>query len=124
MIMGLDMFLFRVKDDDKVDELFYWRKAYPIMDWFEEHYDGIGNLEDYPVDKEDLTALREFCINIIAEGNFHEMDSFKSIEWTSEYELKEWSDYHMDYVKSTKSFLDGFLKDNEDWENIIFKAWW
>ena len=122
--MGLDMFLLRINDDGGSKELFYWRKAYPIMDWFENHFNGIDNSEDYPVCKDDLCSLREFCGKVLEDNHFHEMDDFEVIEWTSEMELSEWGDFHMDYIRSTKSFLDGFLKDNNEWDGIIFKAWW
>ena len=122
--MGLDMFLLRIKDNNDSEEVYYWRKAYPVMDWFENRFNGVGNLEDYPVTKEDFISLKNFCEKVVSDGHFHEMDEFKNIVWTSEYELTEWFDWNMDSMKSTAKFLSEFLENNEDWDNIIFKAWW
>lgn len=126
--MGLDMFLQRKYDDVSDEEqLFYWRKAYPIMDWFENRYDCIHNCEKYDMSYDDLCDLRDWCRKVIEADDFTALDEFDTIEWTTEYEKSQWKDYHMGYVRDTYDFLTGFLSrygSDDEIGSVGFLAWW
>lgn len=124
--MGLDLWIERRYDDEKKPtEVMYWRKAYPVMDWFESHFDGVENCKAYEIGKSDIEELRVFCDNIIEENRFDEVDTLPIVEWTTENEITEWFDWQMDWIKSTLSWIDGFLNNpDEDYSNLFFIAWW
>lgn len=125
--MGLDLWIERRYDDKEIrpTEEMYWRKAYPVMDWFESHFDGVENCKAYEIGKSDIEELRLFCSTIIEEESFAEMDALPIVEWTTEAEITEWFDWQMDWVKHTLSWIDGFLTNpEEDYENLFFIAWW
>lgn len=124
--MGLDMFIIRKKLPEETvgDDICYWRKAYPIMDWFENYYHDVGNLEEIKINKGTCKGLQYFCEQVIKVGNFSPMDNFENVLWTTERELNERFDHHMEYVKRTYKWVSNFLETNDDWENLVFVAWW
>lgn len=122
--MGLDMYLVKGQDNENEKEIHYWRKAYPIMDWFENQYGGVENLQKYKVSKDDMINLKDYCEEIYGDGHFQEMDELEIKGWTTENELAEWFDWHMEHILKTKDFLEQFLKEENDWEDIYFFAWW
>lgn len=123
--MGLDLWIERRYDDGrKPTELMYWRKAYPIMDWFESNYNNIVNCEPYKVTNEDIKGLLSFCNTILSDDSFSELDNLDIVEWCDNRELSEWKDWHMDWVKDTKKWCESFLDGDGDDSNIYFIAWW
>lgn len=75
--MGLDMYLFGVKEESNLHnynicgtqiEIGYWRKANQIHNWFVENVqNGIDNGATYYVSKENLKALKKICEKVIIE---------------------------------------------------------
>lgn len=118
--MGLDMFLESSKNDE-IKLIHYWRKAYVIMDWFEDQLGGVGNLEIHKIDKDVLVKLKEFCEKVITDGNFNELDGITKI-WVNPNGLEQWSEYHMNTIKSTKKVLDELELD--DYDYFLFHSWW
>lgn len=121
--MGLDMYLFKEKENGENEEVFYWRKAYPIMDFFEAELNGVFNCRYQIVDRVILTELLYFCDSFINEG-FSALDYY-GWHWTDEYEKQEWYDYHMEWVIKTKLFLEKLLPSGDlDKYCYKFYAWW
>lgn len=76
--MGLDMYLYNMKKQEnknfletlnlvktlenegteKLKEIYYWRRAYPIHEWFKKHIqNGYDDSDYYNIEKEDLENL-------------------------------------------------------------------
>ena len=118
--MGLDMFIECFKDGE-IKSTHYLRKAYLIMDWFENLKGFIGNLEEYEIDVDELELLKGFCAKVIEDGDFTEVKKMKGV-WTTVHPLEQDSDYHMSTVVRTKDFLDSI--DFKDYDSFRFYAWW
>lgn len=83
--MGLDMYLFGVKEQSNLHdynigkvitqiEIGYWRQAKPIHDWFVKNVqDGVNNSATYYVDRENLKTLKKICEEILSEPKNAEM---------------------------------------------------
>lgn len=128
--MGLDMFLEKAmyadKDTKVLTEKIYWRKAYPIMDWFENHYEGVVNCARYSISLEGLGELYDFVKECI-ETDLAKLDEINT-EWCDAYNMEDW---YMEDLKYTKVKLEELFKEAEedtDWSYAppfyIFHAWW
>lgn len=77
--MGLDMYLFGVKEQSNLHnyhlgkvitqiEIGYWRNANPIHDWFVENVqNGVNNSATYYVSRENLITLKKICEKVLLE---------------------------------------------------------
>ena len=130
--MGLDMTIDRVerlgdKENTRIwTEFYYWRKCYPVMDWFENRIiGGVENCKFYDVTIDDLRELKVFCERILTEG-YSVLDELDRIEWTTDDEIEYWKEIWDGNLRKTVIFLDDFLKNNDNEENVyyIFHGWW
>ena len=129
--MGLDMYLEKCnrysEDEIILKQVIYWRKAYPIMDWFETKLGEnirIDNCARYQVSIEQLKELYEFVNkNISTElGNMDEL-------------IYNWYDgdkeQGMEDLRYTRKMLEIVLDDYKNENEIysigtfyMFHAWW
>ena len=127
--MGLDMFLEQVEEVDDngliFNEFLYWRKNYPIMSWFDEEYNGVGNCIRYKMTREGLKNLRDWCRKVSDDGHFHECDSFEQRTWIIDELNDEWKDYLLADCKDTADKIDEFFKDDDGSISYwLFHGWW
>ena len=125
--MGLDMYLEkcdRYSEDELIlKQVAYWRKAYPIMDWFETKLgdgDKLDNCARYNLTIDYLKELYEFVNrNISTELSY--MDEIICNWYTGN---KEWG---MADLRYTQRVLEEIIK-NHDYEMntsfYMFHAWW
>ena len=119
--MGLDMFILRENPEDNPKEVFYWRKAYMVMDWFENRFGHVENLGKHHMEKNDFEALLEWCIR--AEDDLKKsLEELRLITWTSARELSDDVGWHLMWIKHTREFLEGFVKDNDIWDDLYFMS--
>lgn len=126
--MGLDMYLERCdrysEDEFIFKEVVYWRKAYPIMDWFENKLgdnDRLDNCARYNLTINHLKELYEF-VNKNISTELGCMDEIICNWYTGD---KEWG---MEDLRYTQKKLEEIIKEYEDNEFntsfYMFHAWW
>ena len=121
--MGLDMYLEKAERNMEgelvLKEIFYWRKAYPIMDWFEAKFEGIHNCARYNLEADTLLELRNWLVEVVGS----ELGCVEEGNWTSSNELEDFDDYHLDWCKSTLEFLNSLDLSNDNCFYMLH-AWW
>lgn len=130
--MGLDMYLERRKKktnnvidtiiNQKYEEVFYWRKAYAINDYFDNLVNGLENLKKYSVSFEDIRELKNRIVRIL---NDHSLAS--ELLPTQISLLAEDTVYDNFYFKKLEDTLQGLKriteKDFEEYD-YFYSAWW
>lgn len=97
----------------------YWRKAYSICDWFENHIeeDYIESCKDHYVETNYLIELRDICKRIL-DGD----DEARELLPRGQYEDEEW---YMDDVKITYEMLTELdIENNRDKYDYYFNCSW
>ena len=130
--MGLDMYLERRKKktnnvidtiiNQKYEEVFYWRKAYAINNYFDNLVNGLENLKKYSVSFEDIRELKNRIVRIL---NDHSLAS--ELLPTQISLLAEDTVYDNFYFKKLEDTLKGLKeiteKDFEEYD-YFYSAWW
>lgn len=122
--MGLDMFLKKCVDGER-EEIFYWRKANQVRQWFVDHtdYPVDGNCIDHPLTKDDLTELMLDCLYVLTHR-----DEAPELMPTSSgffFGSTEYDEYYFDDLKSTAEGLQEILATtNFDEEEVFYSEWW
>lgn len=127
--MGLDMFLEQVEEVDDggliFKEFMYWRKNYPIMSWFDEEYNCVGNCIRYKMTREGLRKLGDWCRKVYEDGHFHECDEFEQRGWIIQEANEEWKEYLLGDCKNTADNIDKFFEEDDGSISYwLFHGWW
>lgn len=142
--MGLDMYLEKCNRTDDgnllLENIFEWRKAYVIMDFFNtklgcdddflyaDNCNYIQNCARYTLDRDMLKELLDLCNRFLGEGGHTSTEGFHVLDELIDYWSNEDDDY--DYQKhwivKTKKFLDEHLSNLDEAFNdfYMFHAWW
>ena len=130
--MGLDMYLERKKKktnnvidtiiNQKYEEVFYWRKAYAINDYFDNLVNGLENLKKYSISFEDIEDLKDKIEKIL---NDNSLASELLPEQITIFTKDNAYDYF--YFEMLEDTLKGLSKITEkDFEeyDYFYSAWW
>lgn len=131
--MGLDMYL-RVNDKqgNRVNsELYYWRKANQIRNWFVEHIDGFecdSNCTEYIVPEETIYQLIEDIEIVLDDRNNINGTKNKEIMPTSSgffFGNQEYDEWYYDQLEDTHDALKEIIKDFDFSKyDIVYDEWW
>lgn len=100
----------------------YWRKANQIHNWFVENVqNGEDDCESYEVDREQLQALKEKCVTVLANRDSAE-DSLptKSGFFFGSYDYDE---YYYSDLEATIQIIDKALSLPDSWY-FTYRASW
>ena len=130
--MGLDMYLERRKKktnnvidtiiNQKYEEVFYWRKAYAINNYFDNLVNGLENLKKYSVSFEDIRELKNRIVRIL---NDHSLASeFLPTQFSLLAGDTVYDDFYFKKLKDTlKGLKEITEKDFEEYD-YFYSAWW
>ena len=135
--MGLDMYLERKKKktnnvidtiiNQKYEEVFYWRKAYAINDYFDNLVNGLENLKKYSISFEDIEDLKDRIEKILNDNSLaSELLPDQIAIFTSTLSIKD-NAYDYFYFEMLEDTLKGLKKiEEKDFEeyNYFYSAWW
>lgn len=104
--MGLDIFIFEiVKEEDKLirvynelvgeeekrKEVFYWRKDYTILNWFQHYFREVENCGNYVLKKIDFkNFLSDLKNGDLGEDREREIKAFEKILKDKDFDKKEY----------------------------------
>lgn len=106
------------------EEVYYWRKANQIREWFKNNLkEGIENCGYSSVTKEDLEKLISDCNTVLKSR-----DKAKDILPTSSgffFGDTEYDEYYYEEIERTVEGMEKILKET-DWETeaILYTEWW
>ena len=127
--MGLDMFLWKRKKDvedpqnEKLEELIYWRKANQIHNWFtDKHPDSDNGMAE--VDEVDLDELKDLCEQVLEDR-----DSAERLLPTQAgffFGDTDYDEYYFEQIQETKDKLDEILEDVTLFQeyDVYYGSWW
>lgn len=135
--MGLDMYLERKKKktnnvidtiiNQKYEEVFYWRKAYAINDYFDNLVNGLENLKKYNINFKDIEDLRNIIEDILNDNSLaSELLPDQIAIFTSTLSIKD-NAYDYFYFEMLEDTLKGLKKiEEKDFEeyDYFYSAWW
>lgn len=130
--MGLDMSLYKLKREQRVpdniwevaEEVFYWRKANQIHNWFVENIQrGQDNKSKNEVSKEQLIQLQKL-VNEVIENNSKAEELLPGLEGFF-YGDAEYNDRYFNQLKETKEGLQKVI-DETDFNSykLIYHSSW
>lgn len=102
----------------------YWRKANAIHEWFVQNVqDGEDNCGEYRVRKEQLTALRDACEEVL-----NDPDNAAEILPTMSgffFGDTEYGEFYFEDVRRTRDMLDNFLDNGyaDEYEFFYSSSW-
>ncbi len=132
--MGLDMSLYKIKkgyspneNEDKVEEVAYWRKANAVRQWFVDHC-GYGQDDDcvyFEIDKNDICALLHDAIDVYEAHNRE--DSAKILPTSSGFFFGDtlYDEWYYENIGYTIKQLSEVLT-TVDWEEedvYYYESW-
>lgn len=131
--MGLDMFL----ENKNGEEMYYWRKANAIHQWFRDHcgyndYNWDTPAEPVEVTRDDLITLIEKCKSIVSAknelGDGDEFVDFCERELpTSEgffFGSTDYDDWYLNKIINTIDELSEVIEKMEDGDIYYYLASW
>ena len=130
--MGLDMYLERKKkktnnvidtiNNQKYEEVFYWRKAYAINNYFDNLVNGLKNLKKYSISFEDIEDLKDRIKKILNDNSLaSELLPDQITIFTKD------NVYDCFYFEMLEDTLKGLKKiEEKDFEeyDYFYSAWW
>ena len=124
--MGLDMYLYRKKKDEKeAEEVAYWRKANQIRQWIVDNcgYNDDANCEFFPMTKEQLEKLAEDCDKVIENRDMAPVLFPTSSGFF--FGSTEYNEWYFDDLKETSRMVKEVLKETDfDTQEIAYYEWW
>ena len=130
--MGLDMYLERKKKktnnvidtiiNQKYEEVFYWRKAYAINDYFDNLVNGLENLKKYSISFEDIEDLKDKIEKILNDNSLASELLPEQITIFTKDNVYDCFYFEMleDTLKGLKEIEE---KDFEEYD-YFYSAWW
>lgn len=128
--MGLDMNLYRRNkncniDDDRGEEVMYWRKANQIRQWFVDHtgYPFDADCVDHPLTEQNLIDLLHTCQEVLKDHK-----SAPRLLPTSNgffFGTTEYDEWYFSNVESTVTALRRILLTTDfNTQEIYYREWW
>lgn len=129
--MGLDMYLFRVKQkenptynmDEDGEQVMYWRKANAIHRWFTEGYLN-DNLEYLECELDKLQILKKQCEEDIANRNNKDytphLQTAQGFFWGSML----YDDYYYEDLQDTVDKITELEQEHEEGDEYFYYAWY
>lgn len=130
--MGLDMYLYGVKDNyNLVDynigkigisvECGYWRKANHIHKWFVDNVqDGIDNCASYYVSQETLEKLKAVCLEVLKDKS--KAPDLLPTQSGFFFGPTEYDEYYFQDIEDTIEIIDKCLK--LDFDYFTYESSW
>lgn len=121
--MGLDMWLYKKrKNEEKWEEVAYWRKANQIREWFDNKI-GIENCQFHTVTEEILAELVETCKKVLDNPS-----DAKNILPTSSgffFGGTDYDEWYFGDLKETIEMVEKVITET-DWEHetVAYYEWW
>ena len=130
--MGLDMYLERKKKktnnvidtiiNQKYEEVFYWRKAYAINNYFDNLVNELENLKKYSISFEDIEDLKDRIEKILNDNSLASELLPEQITIFTKDNV-----YDCFYFEMLEDTLKGLKKiEEKDFEeyDYFYSAWW
>lgn len=128
--MGLDMNLYRRNkncniDDERGEEVMYWRKANQIRRWFVDHtgYPVDADCVDHPLTEQNLIDLLHTCQEVLKNRK-----SAPRLLPTSNgffFGTTEYGEWYFSDVESTVTALQRILLTTDfNTQEIYYREWW
>ena len=120
--MGLDMYLVKTADEQKFEEVAYWRKANQIRGWFAEHLEGFEDNQRTEVSKQELAELVDLCKKVLKDHRYT-----KKLPPTSGFFFgsSDVDDYYFAKIEDTIGMVQRVI-DETDWdtEKVYYDEWY